>query len=238
MEIDDEILAAWTQSAYAGMSVDGRDRLLTSSAHVTLEAGEFIRAVPRTSQAGLVLNGLLRIYVMSGSRQVTLQYADSGMAFAIPDLRPNDGAVGLKAGGQALAPTRFLLFDRSVMRELLEVDPTMAQAVIEGLRTALYTSVSLLAENVLTPLKQRVSRHLLDLAVREDDQVVVRATVQDLADATGSVREVVTRLLKEMREQGLVGRCGRVLVLHDLHQLHIVAQGERADRPSGDHNPA
>jgi hypothetical protein len=48
-----------------------------------------------------------------------------------------------------------------------------------------------MAENVLSPLRQRIARHLLDLAVQEGDEVLVPVTVQDLAHATGTVREVV-----------------------------------------------
>jgi DNA-binding IclR family transcriptional regulator len=50
-------------------------------------------------------------------------------------------------------------------------------------------------------------------------------TVQDLADATGTVREVVTRLLKDMRKQGIIDRIDGDLTVLDVHGLHLLAQG-------------
>jgi hypothetical protein len=57
--------------------------------------------------------------------------------------------------------------------------------------------------------------------------MVVPATVQTIADATGTVREVVTRLLRELREEGLVGRHNGSLVLLDLAGIHSVSAGQR-----------
>ena len=69
-------------------------------------------------------------------------------------------------------------------------------------------------------VRQRVARHLLDLAVREDGVLVVRATQQDLADAIGSVREVVSRAVMGFREQGLLARSSEGLVVLDPAGLH------------------
>ena len=63
---------------------------------------------------------------------------------------------------------------------------------------------------------QKVARHILDLA--SDRQVseglVATVSQQALADAVGSSREVIVRVLRELRADGLVetGR-GRITVL-------------------------
>ena len=49
--------------------------------------------------------------------------------------------------------------------------------------------------NMFLPVQARVARHLIDLASLQDDVLVVTAGHQEIADAIGSVREVVSRAL-------------------------------------------
>ncbi|KXX54203.1 Crp/Fnr family transcriptional regulator [Rhodococcus sp. LB1] len=225
------ISAAWADSAYADVSEESKAILLeTATVHV-LESAELIPLSSTcTGTAGLVIDGLLRVYVTSGQRQVTLQYATTGQEFGIPQLKPGTSNQGLTAGGKALIDTSVVMFSPSTLAMQMERDRTVQDAVIRGLMHAHHLSVSLLAENVLAPLRQRVARHLLDMAVKDGKHVVVPVTVQDLADATGSVREVVTRLLKTMRDNDLIRREAGRLVLQDMRRLHAVATG-----PADDH---
>jgi CRP/FNR family cyclic AMP-dependent transcriptional regulator len=64
-------------------------------------------------------------------------------------------------------------------------------------------------------VRQRVARHLLDLASarvgeqpgsdhRAGRELVVQVSQQELANAVGTVREVVVRVLRELRQDGVV----------------------------------
>jgi CRP/FNR family transcriptional regulator len=56
-------------------------------------------------------------------------------------------------------------------------------------------------------VRQRVATHLLDLASsqqRPRTELVARVTQQELSDAVGSSREVVARVLRDLRLEGLV----------------------------------
>jgi CRP/FNR family transcriptional regulator len=64
-------------------------------------------------------------------------------------------------------------------------------------------------------VRQRVARHLLDLASarvgeppasdhRAGRELIVQVSQQDLANAVGTVREVVVRVLRELRQDGVV----------------------------------
>lgn len=229
----DAVREAWRLSQYADVCRESTCALLDSAIELVIGPGEEIpfpfaesERMSGVGRPGLVIDGLVRIYVASSSRQVTVQYAGAADAFAVPALAPVSGASQLVAGGQAIVSTQMLLLSPATFGSLLRSDLTLAPAVIRGLREALYASVALMAENVLWPLRQRVARHLLDMAVREEGRVTVPATVQEIADATGTVREVVTRLLKEMRAKGLIAREDGRLVLCDMRALHLAARGE------------
>ncbi len=55
-------------------------------------------------------------------------------------------------------------------------------------------------------MRERVIRHLLDIASEQqrDPTLVARLSQQELADAAGSVREVVARVLGKLRDEGLL----------------------------------
>jgi CRP/FNR family transcriptional regulator len=76
-------------------------------------------------------------------------------------------------------------------------------------------------------LRQRVIRHLLDAAGvgQSDARLLAPLTQQNLADAVGSVREVVARILQVLRSEGLVGSGPEGIVLLEPVRLH--AETER-----------
>lgn len=227
-----EVADAWRDSNLGGVSREARQAMAATAIQLDLAGGE---SVPLTSaatgipvgtcQPGLVVDGMLRVYVTSQRRQITTRYAGPGDVFGIPGLIESNDNAPIEASAQALTDTRLLLLSSATLTELVSRDLSVAQATITGLQSSLRDNLSLVAENVVWPLRQRLARHLLDLAVREGPDVVVPATVQTIADATGTVREVVFRLLKEMRESGLVERRKGPLVLLDLHALHQIAMG-------------
>jgi len=54
---------------------------------------------------------------------------------------------------------------------------------------------------------QRVARHLLEIAATQQEPgapLVARVSQQELADLAGSVREVVSRALRDLRGEGIV----------------------------------
>jgi CRP/FNR family transcriptional regulator len=66
-----------------------------------------------------------------------------------------------------------------------------------------------------------VARHLLDLASdqQQGTELVARVSQQELADAAGTVREVVVPVLRELRRAGLVQTERSRIVLLQPEQL-------------------
>jgi CRP/FNR family transcriptional regulator len=235
----EQLDALWERNGFGAVSLAHRAELLRTAVDRQLSRGDFLSPHPAQEERppgsglpGLVVDGVIRIFVATPQRQVTLQYVSEGELFGVPWIEHAGGVATLSAQAQALAPARVLLFSPATLVALSNGDIDMANALISALRGALRASVSLLASNVLWSLRQRVAHHLLDLARPRGDSLVVPMTVQDLADATGTVREVVTRLLKDMRGQGLIDRIDGDLAVLDAHGLHLLAQG-RDPRPTG-----
>jgi CRP/FNR family transcriptional regulator len=156
--------------------------------------------MPRTA---LVRSGLLRVYLQSSSgRQTTLRYARAG------DLIGAAVAVGGPVGVsvQALTDTSVLILNLATLQSLGHSDADFAWAVAEEVTRRLYEVIGTFAGNAFGSVRQRIARQLMDLAAEQqrDAGLVARVTQQELADATGTVREVAARVLRQMRGEGLV----------------------------------
>ena len=73
-------------------------------------------------------------------------------------------------------------------------DPRVCWAIAEELNRRLYDTLEQTAVNAFGSVRQRVAAHLLDLASAQQHprgRLVAHVSQQELADAAGSVREVV-----------------------------------------------
>lgn len=171
--------------------------------------------------AALVVTGLIRVFhTTADGRQVTVRYARTGELMAVNTLYvERAGALSV----QALTPSRFLMLRPATVRGIADRDARVANLLAEEIATRLLMVVNELAGNTFASMRQRVVRHLLDLAAGASGRrvpLVAHITQQDLADAIGSVREVVVRLLRDLREEGLI-RTGRDQIeLLDPDRLH------------------
>ena len=103
-------------------------------------------------------------------------------------------------------------------------DASLAWALAEESVHRLYDVLEELAGNTFASIRQRVARHLLDLATsRPEASPTLTASVnqQDLANSVGSVREVVARVLADLRAERLVRTSpGRVEILDPVRMSH------------------
>lgn len=200
--------------------------MLAEAFEVDLPAGGVIyRGVlhRETVVLALVVEGLLRVYMTSPEgRQVTIRYVTTSDVLGVPIVIGRGGPVDV----QALTDCVLLRLSPERFRNLVGADPAVGLQVARELSRRVFQTSELLAQNVFFSVQRRVAHHLLDLAQREGDQLVVPAKQQDIADAIGTVREVVARALKRLRELGLIATCNGAIVLVDPSELHRVAQGE------------
>ena len=112
----------------------------------------------------------------------------------------------LAATVQALVDSDLIRFRADVVIGLAERDLRVARAIIDELSERVVDFVAEIPGSAFSTVRQRVARHLLDLASeqRTDGRLVADVSQQALADAVGSVREVVFRVLRELRSEGVI----------------------------------
>lgn len=207
-------------SPFADLSPLALERLRHGALRMDLPEGAVVRRACDEPFLAVVVDGLLRFFLDGpDGRRKTSRYARAGQLAGTPSILgvPRPLPVGL----QALTDTSLLVFDSSVVVDLVARDPSFSRALALDLTTALWETLDELGRSAFGTVRQRLSHHLVDLA-RPDGSggsLVVRAPQQELADAIGSVREVVARVLRQLRDEGLIARRAGGIVIHDVHGL-------------------
>ena len=168
----------------------------------------------------LVVRGLVRVFMTSPEgRQVTVRYARETDVLGIAVIV--GGPVDVRV--QTLARSSLFGIDQVALTAAARRDPLVAWALAEELSRRLYATLAQTAINAFGTVRQRVATHLLDLAssgTGRQGHLVAEVTQQDLADAVGSVREVVARVLRDLRHAGLIATGSDSVVILDAVGLH------------------
>ena len=181
---------------------EAAERLLGEAIRINVPAGSLVYRDEQSPSLIVVVKGLLRIFVTSvDGRQLTVRYARSG------DVAGLALVIGGPAPMSIQAMTSSLLLGLRVesLRTLLATDPGVARACAEELTRQIHRLLADISENAFLSLRQRLARQLLLLATAgPGPDLVVHTSQQELADAIGTVREVVTRNLHELHDEGLI----------------------------------
>lgn len=190
---------------------------LVGGAHVRyLEAGKAAHR-ERSSEAHceLVVTGLLRVLVTAqDGRTMTVRYCRAGSLLGVATLFAP--AFIMPATVEALEDSELLVLSPESTRRAAREHPALAQAFLTELSERTLTFVAEIGGGAFAAVRQRVARHLLDLArpTVPGNRLVTRVGQQSLADMVGTVREVVVRTLRELREEGIVAtERGKVVIL-------------------------
>jgi CRP/FNR family transcriptional regulator len=184
-------------------------------------AGAALRREGEPPFFDLVVEGLVRAYVAApNGRTMTIRYCRPGALMGTGTVFNEQGA---RARGNlaALVDTRLLRFQPNVVRELAECDIRVTRALLSETSARVAEYINELAATSLASFRQRVARHLLDLAADQQagPGLAARVSQEELAAAAGTVREVVVRILRDMRAEGLVRPSRRHIDLLDPMRL-------------------
>lgn len=221
------MVTAWEASYFAELSTEFRNAMLRDAFVVTVPAGQTIYEAFGAPKLALVHRGQARVKMVSKEgRAVAVRYAGPGQVIGLPAAI----AQGAPAGADAVTACELSLLNVSTLRRFATTDPSVSWLLAQQVCQIMYETLDFMGDNLFGSVQQRVSRHLLDLASNSHDGLVVKVEQQELADAIGSVREVVARALRKLREAGLVERDASGLRILDPSGLHRLAAGQMSPR--------
>lgn len=216
LSIDDRVRAAVEASNLRRLPDAVVDRLTADARLVRVDAGSIVhREGDGAAHLDLVVSGLVRVFVTAlDGRTMTVRYVRSGgllgavSLFASPFILP--------ATIQGVTDAELLRLVPVAVRRAADTDVRVARALIDELTERVLSFIPEIPGSAFATVRQRIARHLLDLASESSTSGALLARVgqQELADAVGTVREVVVRALRQLREAGLVrtGRDGVAIV--------------------------
>ncbi|HEY1419783.1 MAG TPA: Crp/Fnr family transcriptional regulator [Candidatus Dormibacteraeota bacterium] len=187
-----------------------------------------VRAVRFGLGASIVVSGLLRYFLSAADgRQITIRYVGPGdlVGSVIPL-----SATG-STGAQAIEPSVVMVLDPGRLQTVVFRHPESFEALIDEMTGRLRTAYGVLAARSFATVKSRIARDLIERARaggHPEPAADLQVTQQALADATGSVREVVARSLAEMRRQGIVATHPSHVTILDADALAREARAEGA----------
>lgn len=203
--MDPAVRAAIERSFLAQLPSSALERLLATATLDEVPAGTTTYRAGGAPRVSLIVSGLFRTFLAGpDGRQVTIRYARAGDALGI--VTAFGGPAPLYA--QALTDATRLRIDRDTLRELAQDDRTVGLAIIAELTASVHSLWQEMAATAFATVPQRVARHLLEIAAREQESeggmLVAHVSQQELADLVGSVREVVARALRDLRDERIV----------------------------------
>jgi CRP/FNR family transcriptional regulator len=225
---DRDVDDALARSFLADLPTEVTARLRAEGERADYPAGTTVYRAGDEPRAALVVRGLIRVYLSSPEgRQVTVRYARPGDVLGIAVLVGGPAGTGV----QTVEPSSVLRIGARTLTEAARRDARVAWAVAEELNRRLYEVLEQTAVSAFGSVRQRVAAHLLDLASGRQQpggRLVARVSQQELADAAGSVREVVSRALRDLRTAGIVTTTADSVVILDPARLYAESAGPAA----------
>lgn len=159
----------------------------------------------KTNALFILLNGRARVVATDKrGREVILAILRPGDHIGEMSLIDNEAH---SATVRAEVQTDVLMLGRQEFARCLPENTSMSFAVMRGLTQRLRHANRMIESLALIDVYGRVARALLEFAEKDEDgKLVVREKLsrQDIAKMVGASREMVSRVMKDLEERGLV----------------------------------
>ncbi len=151
----------------------------------------------------IIQSGRVKIYKISpAGREMIINVIEDGGSFnEVPVFDQLDNPVDVAA----VVYTKVWLIDKGALRTVIAKHPEAAQQIIINLSRNLRMLVGKVAELSFYTVTARLARLLRQLSPKQlSGDSSERLTQDDLASRIGTVREVVSRSLKELEKNGAI----------------------------------
>ncbi len=152
----------------------------------------------------IMLNGRARVLTAdSRGREVILAVLEAGDyvgEMSLIDNQPHSASVRCEV------QCDMLILGRAEFARCLPESSSLSYAIMRGLVTRLRSADRQIESLALLDVYGRVARTLLDMAEDVDGEKVIRSKVsrQDMAKIVGASREMVSRVMKDLEERGVI----------------------------------
>jgi len=188
----------------ARLAPDLAEEVVRTGRLASYPAGTVISTSREESGPALVVSGSLRYFLSApDGRQLTIRYLLPGDLVGTAIAEQSNVSSHL----ELLEPGILLHVDRDHLKALTDSRRDLAEALINELVMRLRLAYRALAAHAFMSVRIRVAMDLLERARMRGPVCAglqIDVTQQSLADATGSVREVVSRALGQLRREGVV----------------------------------
>ena len=213
-------LLEFTGTCFETVESTAVERLLEGSRRSYVKAGRSLFPGPNAAtRVAMVLSGTTRSFLTAADgRQLTVRYARRGSFVGkYSDLSGDHAPLAI----QAMTDCAILEFDVDDFTSLAATDVSLSAAIVADLVQRLDDIYATIGDSAFGSVRQRVVRHLLALERTCDgtDVHAVSITHQQLADAIGSSREVVARLIGQLRAEELIRTTRGDIELLNISQL-------------------
>jgi CRP/FNR family transcriptional regulator, cyclic AMP receptor protein len=172
-----------------------------------------LRAGEKTDALYIILSGKAKVVIDDGDgREVTLTTIGPSEFFgemSLIDEKPRSASV------EALEPCEILYISKPAFMACLKDNFDAAMLILRNVVARLREADRKIATLALMDVHGRVARLLMDLARDVNGLWVVDTGSEEMARMVGASREMVSRVLKEMRDGGLIRRDKRKIIVLD-----------------------
>jgi CRP/FNR family transcriptional regulator, cyclic AMP receptor protein len=221
--------AAHSQSGSgdADLAVAWQEQLAAESDRLHVREGEFIFRAGQDPKIGLLRSGVVRIFVAPRvGRQLTIRYGRVGDLIGVaPYLARADDW-----NAEAITDVDVAVLNLDDINRTAAQSPELWWRIAQHQARCTAEALRGLANDAGQPMRVRTARHLREVSVRAPDgRLIAHISRQRLANAVGTVREVVSRELKELRADHVIDTAaGSVTVLDEGRLTSIAAGGSPA----------
>ena len=208
------------------VSDDAIAALIASGQRLCLNKGELLFAeLGRCRGLYVVLAGAVKV-TKTDSRGRELTLSLQGPGTSVGELPLFDGGNYPYSAEAAQAGTQVWLVPRDLFRSLMRSHPEIADRGLLALGRQLRQMVQIAEAQSLYTVQSRLAAYLLETA---DGQTEFRLDVtnDDIAGRLGTVREVVSRTLRTLKESQVIGLQGRSVTILDSAELLRVAKADQ-----------
>lgn len=193
--------------------------LLPTIRHRTYPRHSFmLRAGEKADGLYIVLAGRAKIVIDDGDgREVTLTFIGPNEVFgemSLIDDKPRSASM------VAVETCEILYVSKAAFMSCLTENFDVAMLILRGVIGRLREAYLKIARLALTDVHGRVAHLLIELAREADGVWVVDTGCEEIARMVGASREMVSRVLKEMRDSGLIRRDKRKIIVLDHESMN------------------